>query len=256
MKQKVALVLSMGGARGMAHIGVIEELLKHDFEITSIAGSSMGAMIGAMYAAGKLNECKEWMLTWDKRKLLQFTDIRISREGLVKGNKLMEEMRSILPPIKIEELPIPYVALATDIAHECEVRMDSGSLYEAIRASISLPMIFHPVKDGNRILIDGGILNPLPIRHVARIEGDMLVAVDVNAPSTQTDEKKLSPYQLLTTSSRLMMQELARNEIRQHRPDILIELPATRFDMMEFHHAATIIEYGASEARKALSSYQ
>jgi len=114
-KQKVALVLSMGGARGIAHIGVIEELLRHNFEITSIAGSSMGAMVGAMYASGKLEECKEWLYSWDKRKMWELADLTLSRDGLVKGDRFIKELKQIIPVMNIEDLPIPYVAMATDI---------------------------------------------------------------------------------------------------------------------------------------------
>ena len=163
-KQKVALVLSMGGARGIAHIGVIEELLCHNFEITSIAGSSMGAMVGAMYASGKMEECK--------------------------GDRFIKELKQIIPDMNIEDLPVPYVAMATDIVRDQEVRFDRGSLHEAIRASISIPMLFRPLRKDGMVLIDGGILNPLPLSHVQRTEGDILIAVDVNAPIDTGKKKK------------------------------------------------------------------
>lgn len=126
-KQKVALVLSMGGARGIAHIGVIEELLRHNFEITSIAGSSMGAMVGAMYASGKMEECKEWLYSWDKRKMWELADITLSRDGLVKGDRFIKELKQIIPDMNIEDLPVPYVAMATDIVRDQEVRFDRGA---------------------------------------------------------------------------------------------------------------------------------
>ena len=149
MKKKVALVLSMGGARGIAHIGVIEELLKQGFEITSIAGSSMGALVGAMYASGQMEVCKEWLYSWDKHKMWQLADISLSREGLVKGNRFIKELKEKIPDMNIENLPIPYVALATDIAHRKEVAFDKGNLHDAVRASISIPLLFYPLrKDG------------------------------------------------------------------------------------------------------------
>lgn len=143
-KQKVALVLSMGGARGIAHIGVIEELIAHGYEITSIAGTSMGAIVGAMYATGKLEECKQWICGWDRKKMFYFADVKLNREGMVKGNRFMQELRQIVPDVSIESLPLPYTALATDIINECEVVFESGNLFDAIRASISIPMVFHP----------------------------------------------------------------------------------------------------------------
>ena len=214
-KQKVALVLSMGGARGIAHIGVIEELLRHNFEITSIAGSSMGAMVGAMYASGKLEECKEWLYSWDKRKMWELADLTLSRDGLVKGDRFIKELKQIIPVMNIEDLPIPYVAMATDIVCDQEVRFDSGNLYDAIRATISIPMLFRPLRKDGMVLIDGGILNPLPLNQVHRTEGDILIAVDVNAPIDCGKKKKMSPYNLLTESSRTLAAGYLNSDVRQ-----------------------------------------
>lgn len=253
-KQKVALVLSMGGARGIAHIGVIEELLRHNFEITSIAGSSMGAMVGAMYASGKLEECKEWLYSLDKRKMWELADLTLSRDGLVKGDRFIKELKQIIPVMNIEELPIPYVAMATDIVCDQEVRFDSGNLYDAIRATISIPMLFRPLRKDGMVLIDGGILNPLPLNQVHRTEGDILIAVDVNAPIDCGKKKKMSPYNLLTESSRMMMQQITRYQIERCQPDILIQMSGNAYDMLEFHHAASIVETGIEITRDALNT--
>ena len=247
-KQKVALVLSMGGARGIAHIGVIEELLRHNFEITSIAGSSMGAMVGAMYASGKLEECKEWLYSWDKRKMWELADLTLSRDGLVKGDRFIKELKQIIPVMNIEELPIPYVAMATDIVCDQEVRFDSGNLYDAIRATISIPMLFRPLRKDGMVLIDGGILNPLPLNQVHRTEGDILIAVDVNAPID------CGKKNLLTESSRMMMQQITRYQIERCQPDILIQMSGNAYDMLEFHHAASIVETGIEITRDALNT--
>ena len=229
-KQKVALVLSMGGARGIAHIGVIEELLRHNFEITSIAGSSMGAMVGAMYASGKMEECKEWLYSWDKRKMWELADITLSRDGLVKGDRFIKELKHIIPDMNIEDLPVPYVAMATDIVRDQEVRFDRGSLHEAIRASISIPMLFRPLRKDGMVLIDGGILNPLD----------------------SGKKKKISPYNLLTESSRMMMQQITRYQIERCQPDILIQMSGDTYDMLEFHHAASIVKTGVEVTRSVL----
>ena len=248
------MVLSMGGARGIAHIGVIEELLKHEFEITAITGSSMGAMVGAMYATGRLEACKEWLCGWDKRKMLQLADVSLSREGLVKGDRFIRELRKLLPDVLIENLPLPYVAMATDIAHECEVKFCSGNLFHAIRASISIPMVFRPVRSEGRILVDGGLLNPLPLRHAIHTPGSLLVAVDVNSPKNNGKPVRMNPYKLLSESSRLMMQQITRNDLQRCPPDLLIELSARDYDMMEFHHAHRIIQSGAEAARRAIEA--
>lgn len=245
----------MGGARGIAHIGVIEELLKHEFEITAITGSSMGAMVGAMYATGRLEACKEWLCGWDKRKMLQLADVSLSREGLVKGDRFIRELKKLLPDVLIENLPLPYVAMATDIAHECEVKFCSGNLFHAIRASISIPMVFRPVRSEGRILVDGGLLNPLPLRHAIHTPGSLLVAVDVNSPKDNGKPVRMNPYKLLSESSRLMMQQITRNDLQRCPPDLLIELSARDYDMMEFHHARHIIQSGAEAARRTLENW-
>lgn len=251
-KQKAALVLSMGGARGIAHIGVIEELLRHDFEITSIAGSSMGAMVGAMYASGKMEECKEWLYSWDKRKMWELADFTLSRDGLMKGDRFIKELKQIIPDMNIEDLPFPYVAMATDMVRNEEVRFDSGNLFEAIRASISIPMLFRPLRKDGMVLIDGGILNPLPLAHVHRTEGDILIAVDVNAAIDSGRRRKISPYNLLTESSRMMMQQIIRYQVERYQPDIMIQMSGNAYDMLEFHHAPAIVKTGAEIARKVL----
>ena len=135
----VALVLSSGGARGLAHIGAIEEFEAQGYRITSIAGCSMGALIGGVYAAGKLSEFREWMKTIDKKKMLELTDFSLSLNHIVKGTRIIKAIMEFVPDVLIEDLPIPYCAVATDWITGREVVIDKGSLFEAIRASISLP---------------------------------------------------------------------------------------------------------------------
>lgn len=253
-KQKISLVLSMGGARGIAHIGVIETLLEYGYEIASIVGSSMGAMVGAMYATGRMAECKEWLCSWDKRKMFQLADLTLSRDGLVKGDRFIRELKQIVPDVPIESLPLPYAALATDILSEQEVKFTSGNLFEAIRASISIPMVFRPVRTEGRMLVDGGLLNPLPLRHAIRTPGDLLVAVDVNAPIDNGKRRRMNSYLLLSESSRLMMQQITRYDIERFKPDILIQMSAHDYDMMEFHHARRIIQSGTEAARQTLEA--
>ena len=132
--------------------------------------------------------------------------------------------------------------MATDIVCDQEVRFDSGNLYDAIRATISIPMLFRPLRKDGMVLIDGGILNPLPLNQVHRTEEDILIAVDVNAPIDCSKKKKMSPYNLLTESSRMMMQQITRYQIERCQPDILIQMSGNAYDMLEFHHAASIVE--------------
>jgi len=176
----VALVLSSGGPRGWAYIGAIEELESRGYNITSIAGTSIGSLIGGIYAAGKLAEVKEWLFSLDAWKVFSLMDISISMNHLVKGDKVMEALKEIVPDIDIEHLNIPYRAVAADLYTGEEVVFDRGPLFDAVRASISIPSLFRPVKYGFRTLVDGGIVNTMPIDKVVRNDQDILVAFDVN----------------------------------------------------------------------------
>ena len=178
--KKVALVLSSGGPRGFAYIGAIEELESRGYEITSIAGTSIGSLIGGMYATGKLPEVKDFLFSLNGWKVFGLMDISLSRNHLVKGDKVIEALQEIVPEVNIEDLRIPYKAIATDLFTGEEVIFDKGSLFQAIRASISIPSLFRPVKLGMRTLIDGGIANTMPLNRVERSGDDIVVAFNVN----------------------------------------------------------------------------
>ena len=182
MKQKknVALALSSGGPRGFAYIGAIEALEEHGYTITSIAGTSIGSLVGGIYAAGKLAEFKEWLYSLDAWEVFSLMDLSIGKNHFVKGEKVIDAIMEIVPNVKIEDMNIPYCAVATDLYTGREVVFDYGPLFRAIRASISIPSLFRPVKYGLTTLIDGAISNCLPLNRVKRTEGDLLVAFDVN----------------------------------------------------------------------------
>jgi len=148
-KRRAALVLAGGGARGVAHIGAIEELESQGFEVHAVAGTSMGALVGGMYASGHLEPFKEWMYTLDKYKVFGLVDFALSTEGLVKGDRVMRAMKELVPDVKIEKMPLPFAAVAADLLTGREVVLDRGGLYDAIRASISIPSVFRPVRRGN-----------------------------------------------------------------------------------------------------------
>lgn len=180
MKKDVALVLSSGGPRGWAYIGAIEELVSRGYNITSVAGTSIGSLIGGIYAAGRLDDVKDWLFTLDAWKVFSLMDISLSRNHLVKGDKVIEALKETVPDVNIEDLNIPYRAVAADLYTGEEVIFDRGPLFEAIRASISIPSLFRPVKYGYRTLVDGGIVNTMPLDRVVRNGNDILVAFDVN----------------------------------------------------------------------------
>jgi NTE family protein len=194
MGKNVALVLGSGGARGLAHIGAIETLEERGYTITSIAGCSMGSIIAGMYAAGQLKEAKEWFLSVDKQLILRMMDINLlSGNSLVKGERIIKELEKVVPDRPIESLNIPCTLVATDMIHSDEVLFRTGSLFEAVRASISIPLFFKPVQIGQQLLIDGGILNPLPLHVVERTPGDILVASDISGKDSMPVEEVYEP---------------------------------------------------------------
>ena len=194
MGKSVALVLGSGGARGLAHIGAIEALEERGYTISSIAGCSMGSIIAGMYAAGQLKEAKEWFLQVDKQLILRMMDINLlSTNSLVKGERIIQELEKVVPDRPLEDLNIPCTLVASDMMNTEEVIFRTGSLFEAVRASISIPLFFKPVQIENRLLIDGGILNPLPLHIVERTEGDILVAMDISGKDSMEMEPAPEP---------------------------------------------------------------
>ncbi len=256
-KRRVALVLAGGGARGVAHIGAIEELERQGFEIAAVAGTSMGALVGGVYASGHLTEFKEWMCSLDKYKVFGLVDFTLSSEGLVKGDRVMKTMQELVPDVRIEQMPIPFAAVAADLLTGHEVVLDRGGLYDAIRASISVPSVFRPVHRDGMVLIDGGTVNPLPLNRVRREDGDLLVAVDVSAPfgadPTTRANASLNYYKVLIASSQIMQQHITQLMCRLYRPDVLVEMPADSYGMFEFYRSAELVEAGRAATRAALA---
>ena len=183
VKPTVSLVLGSGGARGYAHIGAIEELLAQGYEIRSVAGASMGALVGGVYAAGKLEAYRDWVCELQKLDVLRLLDWTFRGGGLIKGDRIVDKLRELIGEMNIEELPVPYTAVAVDLIAQREVWFSRGSLFDAIRASIAIPTVFRPHRYEGRVLVDGGLLNPVPITPTLRDLTDCTIAVDLNAPA-------------------------------------------------------------------------
>ena len=276
----VALVLSSGGARGLAHIGAIEELLEQGYHITSIAGCSMGALIGGVYAAGKLEDFREWMKTIDRKKMLELTDFSFSLNHLVKGSRIIEAIMEFVPDMAIEDLPIPYCAVATDWISGKEVVFRKGSLFEAIRASISLPTFYEPVRRDGMILIDGGVTNPIPLNRVERREGDLLIGIDVSGHdykaqweiqqelvekrkrSTSLSQQilnRLLPdnldfnyYTMLQRVSSLMIRQNSLLMAQLTKPDVLVDIQLARYGGFDYDKSEKLIAIGRQKTRQTL----
>jgi NTE family protein len=285
MKKSVALVLSSGGSKGLAHIGVINELGKHGFQISSVSGSSIGSVIGGLYAMGKLPEFTVWVKTLDRKTIWGLMDFTLTTHGLLKGEKVFDKMKTFIPDMNIEEMNIPFVAVATDLLNEEEVVFNTGSFYEAIRASIAIPTIITPAKYKDTILIDGGVLNPIPIEQVARSNNDILVVVNLygnkkagfektglsekNENSSKLngllktltklvvsgDKSSLGYYSLLSATTSAMIYKIAKQNIEKFKPDILINIPYDSSDTFAFHKAEELIKLGEVAANEAILEY-
>ena len=181
MKRPVRLILGSGGARGLAHIGVIHELIDREFEIRELIGCSMGALIGGFHCAGKLDVYEEWVSNLSEWDVVRFLDISLTgRSGIMKGDLIIETLRELTGDQRIEDLPIPFTAVATDIVNRQEVWLDSGDLLDAIRASIAVPGVFAPKEINGRILVDGGLLNPVPGAPHSAAETALTIAVSLS----------------------------------------------------------------------------
>lgn len=288
MKKNVTLVLSGGGARGLAHIGVIEEMESRGYIIGSIAGTSMGALVGGVYAAGKMNEYKEWVYNLDKQKIFKLLDFSFSNQGLIKGDKVLNKMKEFIPDANIEDLKIKYTATAFDLSQNKEIVFKEGSLYNAIRASISIPTVLTPVISGDSVLVDGGVVNNIPIRNAIRTENDTLFAVYVNADipvhhikvaekikkqalymqkinefrkglnksGITDDRKKFHYFNLINDTIAVMTNHLASTIIKNNPPDILVEISKKTCGTYDFYKAEELVEIGRYAAREKLDNLQ
>lgn len=285
--KSVSLVLGSGGARGLAHIGVIRCLREMDYDIRSISGCSMGALVGGIYAAGKLDEYEQWVSAITKLDIVTLLDVSIQHGGLVKGEKIIDTLKGLVGECLIEELPVSFTAVAVDLLREKEVWFNSGPLFDAIRASISLPLFFTPFQYKGRTLVDGGVLNPVPIAPTFSDDTGMTIAVNLNGPEedlsafdafsdpddgsaatfkerigefirklTQSKrvEKKdhLNFYSVASKALDMMQSTITRHKLATYPPDLIINIPVNVCEVLDFDQARRVIHTGYVKARAAL----
>jgi NTE family protein len=284
----VALALGTGGARGLAHIGAIEAIEAEGYRIIAVSGSSIGALIGGIYAAGKLEVYRDWVCALQKMDVLKLVDWTLSGAGLIKGERIIDALRELIGEVNIEELTIPFTAVATDLDREREVWLTRGPLFDAIRASIAIPTIFRPHPVHGRRLVDGGLMNPLPLTPLLQSPSDYTIAVNVNsapetlaasrAPVKQSartglrsriaafvkrtirnhDDKVGEPgwMDTLTQSLDLMQENLTGFRLAADRPDLVIEIPRNASAVYEFYRASELIALGRERTERALKAWQ
>ena len=248
MKKKVHLVLGSGGARGLAHIGVIEELEKNGYEIIEVVGCSMGAVIGGVYASGHMEEYKNWMLSMSKRTVFDLMDFTLTKLGFMKGEKVFSKMNDITGSIKIEDFPIPFTAVAVNMLDATEVYFNKGDLYKALRASVSIPGVFIPVIEDEMILVDGGVMNPLPLNLIKKQDDAIVIAVNLNAEPIlrfefESKEKERESLEIIKWFTNIIPDSLWDTFNRDHEPKELEPLkkenPFTLRNLMETSYAYT-----------------
>jgi NTE family protein len=292
---KIALALGAGGARGYAHIGVIQELRERGFEISGISGSSMGALVGGLEAAGALDEFTSWATSLTQRAVLRLLDPTWTSPGFFRAEKILDVVRELLGDVAIEDLPIPFTAVATDLIAGKSVWLQRGSLSSAIRASIAIPGMISPhVLDG-RVLADGGVLDLMAVAPLAGVHAELRVAVslsggdqlrtppppepreprvttewlnrlmrstsalfetdDVEAAGQADPAAKLTSFEVMNRTIEVMQSALARTQLAAHPPDVLIEVPRSVSRSLDFHRATEVIEVGRRCAATALDAY-
>ncbi|EAZ81753.1 patatin-like phospholipase family protein [Algoriphagus machipongonensis] len=293
-RKSVSLVLSSGGARGLAHVGVIEELEKRGYHISEIAGCSAGALVGGMYAAGKLEEFKDWICHLDRVDVFSLMDFTFSSRGFIKGEKVYNALKKVVNDCQIEDMAIPFSCNAVDYRSGKEIIFREGSLYAAIRASGSIPTVFQPAKINNYELIDGGVTNPVPISLLKNPMDSNIIVVGLNGPDSELitppkkdaeghrfislpkwlkdyrnkmkqyfpDQEKveksssLSSINLMTRSFDLLQDRFCNLLIEKYPVEIRIRVARNQAGTLEFHRAAELIEIGRQKAALALDEWE
>ena len=283
--KSLSLILGSGGARGMAHIGVIRWLEEHDYKIASISGCSMGALVGGIYACGKLAEFTDWLRALDKLDIVKLLDVTLSDGGFVKGDRIIETLKELVGNHRIEELPITFTAVAANIEDEKEVWLNRGPVFDAIRASISLPLFFTPAQMGEQRLLDGGILNPVPIAPTFNDATSLKLAVNLNGKplayaqpvkevtvegqnglrekvqtyiedlarrSVSKVDIDMDMFDIANQTFDAMQGAIARHKLAIYPPDVVVEIPRNACGTLEFDRAEEMVELGYESAERAL----
>lgn len=297
MSRRISLVLSSGGARGLVHIGAIQAIEAHGYEISAISGSSMGALVGGIYARGKLDVYAEWVRALNRNDIVRLLDFGWGRSGgLFKGQRVIEVLRELVGDKNIEDLPISFTAVATDINRKQEVWINSGPLFAAVHASMAIPMVFEPVRRGSQLLVDGGVLNPLPIAPTLTDNTTFTIAVDVNGmdyrpmrqrldknkavpqpgdeddasgvrraiadffeewiPSSNREQPEQSMFAIALEAMDAMQVTISRLKASVYNPDLLLQVPRNVASFFEYERAGELIDLGYERMDKALTELE
>ncbi len=293
-KPTVSLVLGGGGAKGLTHIGVIRCLEERGYDIRYIAGSSIGALIGGVYAAGKLDTYADWVSALERVDIVRLLDWSFDGGALFKGEKIISVLKTLVGEYEIEALPIGYTAVATDLSSEGsgrEVWLNKGPLFDAIRASIAVPMVFAPVQRDGQLLVDGSVVNPVPVAPTLNNRTDITIAVDLNArpnaglralrkespppdPSHGAYHRSIRAFldrllgdapssntgigvsDVMMRSMETMQASITQFKLASNAPTLLIGIPKNLCSFFDFHRAQDLIAYGHRSAQRALARFE
>jgi NTE family protein len=281
----VSLVLGSGGARGLAHIGVIQWLTENGYNIRSIAGSSFGALVGGIYATDKLEVYAEWVRALQRMDVLRLLDPAFGRSGLFKGDRIIDVLRELIGDCGIEDLPVSFTAVATDLESGEEVWLREGKLFDAIRASMATPLIFTPFEHDGRHLLDGGLVNPVPMAPTLNDKTDLSVAVNLcgrmeenlfarqtapiadgnayrqrirafieslNLTRTSTEPAR-GMLDIALASMDAMQNTIARLKFAAYTPDVTVEIPRNACGFHEYWRAEEMIALGRDRTARAFA---
>lgn len=287
-KYRIGVALGSGSARGWAHVGVLQELAQAGIRPDIVAGTSIGAIVGAWYVRGHLDESEEWVRSLTRRDVVRYMDLAFAG-GLLEGRRLMEVYRQRFGDVDIKDLSMPYAAVATNLNTGQEIWLQKGSLLEAVRASISLPGLFRPVRHGDHWLVDGGLVNPVPVTLCRAMGANLVIAVNLNGdlvgrrrrrppskqalvsdvtwwervsnvfsrndrPAVNGDPIESGPgfFDVLNSSINIMQDRITRSRMAGDPPEILIAPRLEHFELMDFARGSEAIKEGRAAVRRML----
>ena len=246
--KKLGLALGGGGARGLAHIGVIKALKELNVPIHCVAGTSIGAIIGGAFAAGIMDKAEQWASAPNWKKLPKlFLDLHLSKKALIRGDKIEKFFREMITVKTFDELNLPFAAVATDLMSGEEVVIRKGDVHTAIRASMSIPGVFSPVERDGKVLVDGGLVNPLPIEVCRQLGADKVIAVDLNCRGLDEPTKAygaLNVFSVIDETFRVVMNIAQKRYFPIPTPDIVLQPPVGDISILDFHKADKLVEIG------------
>lgn len=258
-KQKIGLALGGGAARGFAHIGVIKALEEFEIPIDLISGTSIGSFIGALYSSGNLEEFEKEIRSKNSfmRDVLLKLDPTFPKLSLMNGNEVIKIFKSLSSARTFEDLSIPLTTVTTGIEKNEKIECNDGDLINAIRASIAIPGVLSPVYINQRLCVDGGLVDPVPVESLYNMGADITIAVNLyGLYSSKHSQENYNIIDIVDRSAKIILNNIAQLSFKIHSPDILIEPPIDEFKGWDFHKSSDLIEIGYQETKRVLKNNQ